>query len=70
MLLLDMQECPFDHDLGENKISGYIVARFIEKRAYLGKIPKMSWDIHSANPIGSENIKKAMNSADRFWDKK
>lgn len=57
----------FDHDLGDNVFSGYIVAKYIEKYAYLGKLNKIEYDIHSANPIGAENIRKAMLSAERFW---
>lgn len=57
----------FDHDLGDNKFSGYIVARFIEKNAFFGKINKIEYDIHSANPVGAMNIKKAMESAERYW---
>jgi hypothetical protein len=59
----------FDHDLGDNKFSGYIVAKYIEKYAYLGKLNKIGWEIHSANPVGSNNIKQAMQSAERFWNK-
>lgn len=59
----------FDHDLGEILGNGYIVARYIEKQAYLGKIPRISWNIHSANPVGRKNIELAMKSAEKFWDR-
>lgn len=59
----------FDHDLGYNKFSGYIVAKYIEKYAFLGKLNKIGWEIHSANPVGSNNIRTAMLSAERFWNK-
>jgi len=57
----------FDHDLGDNVKTGYDVALVIEELAYFGKINKIEWDIHSANPVGADNIKKAMISAERFW---
>ena len=57
----------FDHDLGDNVFSGYIVAKYCEKMAYLGKIGRIEGDIHSANPQGKANIQAAMLSADRFW---
>lgn len=58
----------FDHDLGnpENG-TGYNVAKFIEEKAYYGKIPPLTWTIHSANPVGRKNIESAMNNADKFW---
>lgn len=56
----------FDHDLGE-ELSGYAVACCIEAAAYYNKIPRMTWEIHSANPVGRENIRRAMENADRYW---
>lgn len=63
----NIEHISFDHDLGDGNGSGYIVALFIEKGAYNGKIGKMTWDIHSANPIGRGNIERAMKSAERYW---
>lgn len=57
-----------DHDLG-TELSGYDVAKVIEELAFLGKIPKMIWAVHSQNPSGRDNIIAAMESADRFWSK-
>jgi hypothetical protein len=57
----------FDHDLGEGRGSGYIVARFIEHRAFLRTLPPLTWDVHSANPAGRANIVRAMEQAERFW---
>jgi len=57
----------FDHDLGDNAGSGYLVARYIEKQAFFCKIPQIQWQIHSANPVGRKNIEMAMNNADRLW---
>lgn len=58
----------FDHDLGLTTNTGYAVACYIEQLAYDGKIPPMTWEIHSANPPGKKAIKQAMESAERFWD--
>ena len=58
----------FDHDLGEGQ-TGYDVAKWIEKRAWYGTMPPMEWQIHSANPVGRQNITIAMKNADRYWKK-
>lgn len=58
----------FDHDLGRvSPFSGYTVAKYVEKLAYQGKIETIGWAIHSANPVGRDNITRAMQSAERFW---
>lgn len=60
------EEISMDHDLGEEH-TGYDVAKYIESLCYHGmKCPK--WNIHSANTVGSENIKRAMENAER-WSK-
>ena len=59
----------FDHDLGEfENGTGYNVAKFIEANAYDGTIRYLTWTIHSANPVGRQNIEAAMNAAERFWN--
>jgi hypothetical protein len=58
----------FDHDLGENSLSGYAVACCIEAAAYHDRIPRMTWTIHSANPVGRDNITLAMKRADDYWE--
>ena len=58
----------FDHDLGSD-ITGYHVANFIEEMAAYDKITPLEWTIHSANPVGRANIQRAMESAERFWQK-
>lgn len=58
----------FDHDLGENAGNGYGVAQAIEYWAYYSVIPPLTWDVHSANPVGRRNIELAMNSAERYWN--
>jgi len=63
----------FDHDLchSASKVekTGYTVACWIEQRAYMCALPKMSWSVHSGNPVGAEKIKRAMESADRLWSR-
>lgn len=56
----------FDHDLGQGK-TGYDVARFIEEGAHNGTIKPIHYKVHSANPVGSINIKIAMDNAWRTW---
>lgn len=56
-----------DHDLGEGRATGYLVARFIERRASEGKLARLFWAVHSANSVGAANMRAALQSADRFW---
>lgn len=52
----------FDHDLGEDELTGYDLACYFEELAHLGKaVPE--YFIHSANPVGSKRIEAAMQSA-------
>ena len=61
----------FDHDLGDkcwlHPKGGYLVAKYIEWLAWSGKIKAISYDIHSANPVGEANIKMAMENAKVYW---
>ncbi len=70
----------FDHDLGMANIfktgkiesdvtapTGYDVAKVVEQLAFEGKILPFEWQIHSMNPIGVENIERAMTRADEHW---
>ena len=62
----------FDHDLGPEDSgvgTGYEVATWIEEAAFKKRIPKLDWQIHSANPVGAKNISRAMQSAARFWSR-
>lgn len=58
-----------DHDLGDEKEtgSGYEVACFIEEKAFDGSLCELTWAIHSANPVGRENMTRALNNAVRYW---
>jgi hypothetical protein len=58
----------FDHDLGASQNgTGYDVAKWIEEYAYFNKIKKISWDIHSQNPVGVKAIEYAMKNAELYW---
>jgi hypothetical protein len=58
----------FDHDLGHpDDGTGYEVACYIEARAFHAKIPRLVWHVHSDNPVGRENIKRAMGNAEYYW---
>jgi len=59
-----------DHDLGPDKAgTGADVARWIEEQAFLNQIPKLVWNCHSKNPVGTKNMKAALNNAERYWSK-
>lgn len=64
----NIEEISFDHDLGGDD-TAYRVATLIEELAYKKKINKLTWHIHSANPIGVRNIRTAMENADKYWSK-
>jgi len=57
----------FDHDLGIGNKDGIKLAKWIEKQAFQNNIDSIQWHVHSASPVGSMNIKKAMMSADKYW---
>ena len=46
----------FDHDLGDDYFSGYTVAKYIVEN----QIPMSAFHIHSANPVGSNNIRQLL----------
>lgn len=65
-----VEHISFDHDLGlPDPDNGYRVAAFIELQAYLGNVKRFTWAIHSANPVGRDNITAAMQSAERYWER-
>lgn len=61
-----------DHDLGlePDTRNGYMVAAWIEQAAAEGSIPRLMWRCHSRNPVGKDNMRAALTSADRFWDRR
>jgi len=70
--LLDLgnvEEVSLDHDLGDDRWNGYVVACYIERRAHQG-YPPPKWAVHSANPVGRQNIEAALKSAERAYAKR
>ena len=66
-----IQQLSLDHDLGEPESvvgSGYQVAIWLEEQAYTGNwavIPDRI-SIHSANPVGRQNMLAAIDAIDRL----
>jgi len=66
----------FDHDLGEDRGTGYDVAKFLEMMAFVDRqgsgrgmiLYPLKWSIHSANPVGCKNIQASMEQMKRFLD--
>jgi hypothetical protein len=65
-----VEKISLDHDLGPEweTGNGYMVAKWIEEAAYLNKIPKLVWYIHSQNSVGVASMKAALTNADRYWE--
>ena len=65
----DLVEIGFDHDLGPKELfgDGYEIAKLVEQMAFEGTLPRIKWSIQSDNGPGRENIRRAMESAERFW---
>ena len=49
-------EISFDHDLGEEEKSGYDCAKWLCQYCWENGLPFPDWNVHSANPVGRENI--------------
>lgn len=66
----NVEAISLDHDLGPPQAgTGYDVARFLEEAAATGQLetfPEVS--IHSANPIGRQNMYRAVQNAMRYWE--
>jgi len=64
--MMEKDGCPcyiaFDHDLGGDDTTMRVVNWMIEKdNDESGWIPdNFTWDVHSANPIGKENINRKL----------
>lgn len=52
----------FDHDLGDDELTGYDFAKWIVDRALDGNpLPDdFAFDVHSQNPVGAQNIKSLL----------
>jgi hypothetical protein len=66
--LLEIEEVSFDHDLGENSIygykemTGYDVVMWLCARQQNGLPTPNVYQIHSANPVGVNNMKQMIES--------
>lgn len=56
-----------DHDLGEGHGTGYDVAKYIEEAAFNGALVPMEVRVHSANPVGKDNIRRCIDNAKKYW---
>ncbi len=74
----DISFISLDHDLGSETAfgTGYVVAKWIEKQAFLASTNKeeiylspLEWAVHSMNVEGAKKMRAALNNATRFWNK-
>ena len=49
-----------DHDLGDSDETGYTVACWIEDAVGTQRIPSLTWQVHSSNPVGRKRIEQAL----------
>ena len=54
-----------DHDLGENQKTGYDLVKWIEERYFVQDIKPPEMKIHSANPVGRDNMMAAISNINR-----
>jgi len=58
-----------DHDLGHKENgTGYDVACWIEQAAFERRLPRLMWDLHTANPVGMQKMLAALINANTHWD--
>lgn len=55
----------FDHDLGGDDTSRPVI-KYLEEKAFFGKLPDMELYIHSANPVGREYLESAIQQICRW----
>lgn len=73
--LIKSKGCPelisFDHDLGENVQTGYDLAKWIvEQDLEFNILPhNFNFFVHSANPVGRDNILSLLNGYLKFKQK-
>jgi hypothetical protein len=61
----------FDHDLGEDIMSGYDFAKWLVEESLNGHLifpKKFSFNVHSANPVGAANIEAILENYLKFKD--
>jgi len=62
-----ISEISLDHDLGENRLTGYDFVKWLEQNVFAHTLPMPEMiSAHSANPVGRENIRRAVESMRRF----
>lgn len=62
----DVEALSLDHDLGTEK-TGYDIACWLEEQVYIGRLKApRSLLIHSANPVGRNNIARVFESIRRI----
>lgn len=54
-----------DHDLGDDE-TGYDFVKWITKEYQDKELPEFEFNVHSANPVGAENIKKLLDNFIKF----
>ena len=58
-----------DHDLGGGTPTGYDLLNWIERDIQKGDLhPKIFFEIHSANPVGRDNMKRAIREIEKLLD--
>lgn len=62
------EEISFDHDLGDDVPSGYDAVKWLIDLAIENDLPleNVETNVHSANPVGAENIRGILASFQRF----
>jgi hypothetical protein len=58
-------EISFDHDLGENTKTGYDCAKWFCEYCWGNGLPIPNDNVHSANPVGRDNIIQILKSFER-----
>ena len=59
-------ELSFDHDLGENDTkTGYDCAKWFGEYCWDNGLPFPKWNVHSANPVGKENIENYLKNIEK-----
>ena len=62
-------EVSLDHDLGDDHVTGQVVADFIVWAARFNGIKRLKWTVHTSNGSARPRMVAALRNADRFWDK-
>ena len=68
MLILsgNVEIISLDHDLGNDPYTGYWLLNRIEERIAAGETIETKFVVHSANPVGRQNMQRAIVSIERL----